>query len=84
MPGDDLKISGFKEIEAQLLSLESGETADRIQRDALRAARMPRLELRAGEQPGRRRDRVPARRSAGQGTRATAARVRAARAQGGL
>ena len=38
MPGDDLTISGFKEIEAQLLSLESGEVADKIQRDALRAA----------------------------------------------
>jgi hypothetical protein len=37
MPGNDLIISGFKEIEAQLLSLESGEVADKIQRDALRA-----------------------------------------------
>lgn len=37
MPGDDVLISGFNEIEAQLLSLESGEVADKIQRDALRA-----------------------------------------------
>src|SRR5665213_6126 len=34
----DMKIEGFKEIEAQLLSLESGEKADEIQREALRAA----------------------------------------------
>lgn len=34
----DLKIEGFKEIEALFLSLESGEEADEIQREALRAA----------------------------------------------
>jgi hypothetical protein len=34
----DMKIEGFKEIEAQLLSLESGEVIDQIQRDGLRAA----------------------------------------------
>lgn len=38
MPGNDLKISGFDEIEAALYSIESGETADRIQREALMAA----------------------------------------------
>lgn len=34
----DVRIEGFKEIEAQLLSLESGEKADEIQREGLRAA----------------------------------------------
>ena len=38
MPGNDVKISGFKEIEAALYTIESGEAIDRIQRSALRAA----------------------------------------------
>jgi hypothetical protein len=38
MPDYDMKIEGFREIEAQLLSLESGEVIDQIQREGLRAA----------------------------------------------
>lgn len=34
----DMTITGFKEIEAQLLSIANGEKADEIQREGLRAA----------------------------------------------
>lgn len=34
----DVKITGFKEIEAALLSLESSEVIDQIQRESLRTA----------------------------------------------
>lgn len=38
MPANDVKVTGFKELERDLLALADGEQADKIQRKALRAA----------------------------------------------
>lgn len=38
MPANDIQLSGFKELEADLLALAKGEESDKIQRKALRAA----------------------------------------------